>query len=137
MGRRIEISAERSTALSTSYTVLTLDDDTSGDENARPVPDRCFLDRIDFELSSASGVTTLTAYVCSDSTRDAGITNPIPIAIVAGSTSNDATASLYLGTWYRRQRLASGGAAGKLYVAVKVDAGTPNCVARLTHVEDT
>jgi hypothetical protein len=131
-GARIEISAEASTALSTSYTVLTLDDDTGGDAGARPVPDRCYLDRIDFELASAGSTTTLTAYVCADTSRDVGLTNPTPITLVAGATANDATGSLYLGTYYRR---LSAGTAGKLRVAVKVDAGTPTCIARLTHVE--
>lgn len=134
MSVRRGISAEASTALSTSYTVLTLDGDTSGDAAAKPVPDQCLLAYVIAVLDTTSSATAITWYLAADSGGDVPLTREVTSDILAGkTTATDGSVVMLLDVDYVR---TSAGTAGALYLVAKTTAGTANCTPRLIWRED-
>lgn len=122
MERNQSLSA--STALSSSYAVLTLDGTPTG---ARSLADRASLGLAELALTSiAGGATKVTWYVCRDANRDQPLTDEIETDIVVGSTAGaGGCAATFDGAL-----LVSTG--GTIYIAAKLDAGTADAVARIS-----
>lgn len=109
-----------STALSTTSAVIAI-----------AVPDGALLGTLDFQLTSVSGVSSLTVHLAADSAGDHAISPQQEPAIITGkATATDAGCSVgldgvihYAPSW---------GTAGTLYVVVATDAGTCTAVPRIT-----
>jgi hypothetical protein len=136
MGKLVGLSAEASKALSTSYATFTLDADTTADSSAARVPTHCTLGMLVLTLDTiAGGATTLTYFLSVDSSGDVPITNETTTDITTGkTTATDGGVAGLINAPYRH--FSAGTAEGKLYVHVKTDAGTANCIARLTWFVD-
>lgn len=125
------ISAERSTALSTSYASMTLNADTVGDTGAKVVPSSCYLSDVVLQLTTiAGGATSVTWFVSQDLAGDKPLTLSCTSTIVTGkTTAASGSVTMYLGKDYVK---GSDGVTGELFLQVKLNAGTANGVARLT-----
>jgi hypothetical protein len=128
MTLRSNYSAEASTALSSTYTVLTLDGDSEG--GASPIPDRCVLSWLHGEIDTiASSAASIQWYVALDSNGDIPITDAVTETILVGNTTaTDGGVSTLLDMSYH---LVSSSTPGKLYVLAKTDTGTCNITVRL------
>ena len=128
------LSAEATTALSTTYGTLTLDDDTVGDAGARPLPDQCRLVMIVVELDTIVTAASVVWYLSADLAGDVPLTREVTSTILSqGTTADDGGIATRLEVDH--VRLAAG-TAGKLYLRAKTDAGTANAKARVTWRED-
>ncbi len=135
MGKHYGVSAERSTALSTSYATLALDNDTTADASAAPVPTFCHLGMVVITLDTiAGGATTLTYFLSADAAGDVPITNATTTTITTGKTT--ATDGGVVGLVDAAYRHLDVGVAGKLYLQVKTNAGTANAIGRVTWYVD-
>lgn len=125
------LSAEASTALSTSFTVMTLDDDTTDEESAEVVPDECHLGTQFGEINTiASSAKTVTWYLAADSSGDVPITPEVTETIRTGdTTSTDGGIATKVDMPHRKME---SGTAGKLYLVAKTNTGTCNMIPRLS-----
>lgn len=130
MATRRGMSAEIATALTSTYAVLTLDDDTTADASAEVVPDVCWLSWVSGEIDTiASSAATITWYLAADSDGDIPLTAAVTETILVGkTTATDGGVSTKLDTVHVR---FSSGTAGKLYLVAKTDTGTCKLKARL------
>jgi len=127
---KINISAEATAALTTSYAALTLTDDTTSEALAQNIPDACYLDWMHIQLDTiAGGAAAVTWYLCSDASMDVPLTKEVTTTIVAGdTTATDGAVVEALNVAYRRFSVGTG---GSIYIAAKLDAGTANGIARI------
>lgn len=120
------ISTEATTALSTTYVILTIDGAAA---EGVALPDRCYLEYMHAQLDTISGATAIVWYLCSDAAGDVPLTKEVTSAIVVGATTaTDGAVVEALGVAYRR---FAAGTSGAIYVAAKTDAGTCNAVTRV------
>lgn len=120
------ISTEATTALSTTYAILTIDGAAA---EGVAVPDRCHLEYMHAQLDTISSATKIVWYLASDAAGDVPLTKEVTSTIVVGATTaTDGAVVEALGVAYRR---FSAGTAGAVYIVAKTDAGTCNAVARV------
>jgi len=114
-----------STALSTSYASITVGTNT-------PFPADCLISHVDLEMDTLSTATEVTWYLCRDAEGDVPISNEVTSAIIdQGSGSALGGFGAAINVAYAIDTDA-GTTAGELYVRAKVDAATPNAIARIT-----
>jgi hypothetical protein len=126
------ISASAVTALSTSYTVVQLSDNTTPEAFAQEVPDECLLVDVAMHLNTiAGGATEVTWFLAVDSGADVPITREVAAdPIVFGNTT--ATKGSTINILIKDHKRPTAGEKGAIYLAVKLDAGTANLVGLLT-----
>lgn len=126
-----QISSAASTALSTSYAVMTCTSTTTAETQAVPMPDSCFIELAHLQLADiAGGATTVTWYVAADAAGDIPLTKLVTSTIVVGATTaTDGAVVEVLGIQYVR---FDDGEGGEIYLVAKTNAGTVNAIPRVT-----
>ena len=126
-----QISSAASTALSTSYAVMTCTSTTTAEAQAAKMPDSCFIELAHLQLDTiAGGATTVTWYVAADAAGDIPLTKLVTSTIVVGkTTTTDGTVVEVLGIQYVR---FDDGVGDAIYVVAKTNAGTVNAIPRVT-----
>ena len=117
-------------AIGTSYGVIALTN-LASNKKASVVPDECFLESIEFELSAIAAADTLTIFIARDS---AGLV-PITSDILSGATqavtlsaaaSTTGAVSFTISKDYHFDTTTTNANSGTIYVCVKASAA---CVA--------
>jgi hypothetical protein len=124
-------------AIATSYAAdkaILLHEDSTADANSKALPQACFLSHLELQLDTASGSPTkVSAFLTYDSSGDDPLTgesadNTLHAGITDTSLVNTA---IDLTVYFRAP--AGQTTAGKLYLFLKVDAGTVNCTKARLH----
>lgn len=111
------------TALSTSYASIAITGIRATDARSNDVPDECFLSWLHAKLSSTSGVTTITWYLCADSAGDVPLTDEIASTLIdQGTGSNVGGFARALEMSFSKTGLFT---AGTIYFRAKSNANTP------------
>ena len=126
-----QISAAASTALTSAYAVMACTSTVTGEAQAVPMPDSCFLELSHLQLDTiAGGAASITWYVAADAAGDIPLTKLVTSTIVTGATTaTDGAVVEVLGIQYVR---FSDGVGDTIYVVAKTNVGTCNAIARVT-----
>ena len=118
------------TAISTSKTVLTLDNGGGLDE----IPDRCSLSKLSLMLDSVSEADpTLYGVITLDSDGDLPLTSRFEVGdlLNGATTATSGGGGVDLASFPWSHRSAIGSTSGTLYLVLWLDAGTANAKALL------
>ena len=119
---------DQARSVTTSYSVIELTGrGQSVNKKSANVPDDCFLESIEFELSSISAADTVTMFLSRDSagknpvTSDslAGATQKVTLSAASGTTGG---VVFTIGKDYHFDTTTTNGNSGSLYLAVKASA---------------
>ena len=120
--------------IGTSYAAVLLHEDSTSDANSRALPQACFLSHLELQLDTASGSQTkVSAFLTYDSAGNDPLTgesadNTLHAGVGDATLLNTA---IDLTVYFRAP--ASQTTAGKLYLFLKVDAGTVDCTKARLH----
>lgn len=112
-------------ALTPTYVVQEIGATTAG---ALALPSSCYLFRLQGDLDTIVGASSVTWFISVDASGEIPITNEITVTILDHDTDGEGTVNALIDTGYT---ITPGAVSGRVYVWAKLDAGTANARFRL------
>ncbi|MEE8331644.1 MAG: hypothetical protein V3R84_07710 [Acidimicrobiia bacterium] len=121
------VSAGSQAALTSTYQIIEITDQTTPEARAAAVPDECYLVDMGMHLTSIAGSpSTIEWFLAADANADVPLSPVVTSTIVPGRTTG--TRGAVLEALRKDHYRITAGVPGSVYLVAKLDQGTANMV---------